>query len=178
MATAYKSDAAVKGVVVRPHWHGEHTFTATCVVPAGTAIAADDTFEFFTIGEGVDVHGFVLNNADFDDGTDTVYTLGYIKVADADTSDPDAFVATGSGTHLRAADTTLISADTLAGVAFNVIPYAVSDSYKRKIVLTITTGPVTQTTADNADRHITLTGKLFSKVPVVQAASIYTPPGG
>jgi hypothetical protein len=178
MATAYKSDAAVKGYVVRPLGYNEFTFTASCVVPAGTAIAINDTFEFFDVAPGVDIHGFVLRNSDCDDSTDIVYTLGYDKRDAADTADPDAFVATGSGTHLRAADTTLISADTLAGVAFNVIPYAITETatYFRSIKLTVTTAPVTQTTADDAARTITLTGKFFVAVPVAPATETYTPP--
>jgi hypothetical protein len=172
MATAYKSDAARKNYVARPTRDGEFSVVASITLPIGTALAVNDTFEFFDIGANVEPIEFVLDNDDFDDGTDVVYTLGYT----GDTDDTDAFVATGSGTHLRAADTTVISPDTLAGVAFNVIPYAVSATTTRTILLTVTTAPVTQTTVDNAARKITLLMKA-QRVPGYSVPSaVYTPP--
>lgn len=175
MATAYKSDAARKNHVVRPLRNQLFTMTASITVPAGTALAVNDTFEFFDIGANVEPVKFVMTNSDFDDGTDVVYTLGYT----GDTDDTDAYVATGEGIHLRAADQTEIIPSAATGdtsVPFNVIPPNVSTTTTRTILLTITTAPVTQTTADDSARHITLTGYFQQRVTNAAASNTYTPP--
>jgi hypothetical protein len=169
MATAYKSEAAVKGYIVRPTSENKQTFSATCVVPAGTVLAAGDTFDFFSIGENVDIESLTIRNSDFDDGTDCLIDFGYV----GGTNVLDFFV--DGEDNLQAASIRTYASDADHGEVFTDGIYAPSSSV-RLLRLTIDVPPTTQTTADNSDRSITVAGTFFRAVPVSNPNEVYTPP--
>ena len=177
MATAYKSDAARKNYVARPLGYNKYSFVATCEVAAGVPLAVGDTFDFFTLGENVNIESLTVVNSDFDDSTDTLYDLGYVGGTDV----TDFFV--DGSTALQTATLNTYAPVAAHGVVFADGVY-VPNAAKRIIRATIMTAPVTQTTADNAIRKITLAAMLFRDVPQFgynaanEAAyvDIYTPP--
>jgi hypothetical protein len=77
--------------------------------------------------------------------------------------------------NLQAASVRTYASDADHGEVFTDGIYA-TNAAVRLLRLTVGVAPVTQTTADNADRSITVAGTFFRAVPVSNPNEIYTPP--
>lgn len=169
MAT-FNSEAYNGGVILRPTGPGIYTFSSTVQVPAGTAIAAGDTFNFFTIAPNTMWHAVDINASEFEDAsTDCTFKLGYNGALD--------FVVAAS-TLLRAGGQIRYASEGSYGTVFagnSGNGYVPSTSANRVISATIVAAPTTQTTADNSVRYITIHGT-FSNSTVASPSTSFTLP--
>ena len=163
MATTYKSDAAVKGYVARPTANNPTEITATCVVPAGTALALNDVFRFFKLGPNVIPESVYIQYDDFCADTDLAWSIGTSE-------DDDVFQA--SSTIGRAAGSVIYGP---AGTAFSENPF-VPQSDSVWVQAKVATAPTTQTTEQAAARSLTVTVRAYVEPSVAAAEDVYTPP--
>lgn len=163
MAT-FNSEAYNGRTIVRPTGNGLFSFSSTIVVPANTAIAAADVFNFFYLAPDTFINTLDTYNDDFDDSTDALWDLGYTGVT-------DFFV---DGVSLQTAQSIRYANNASYGTAFADGAYTPQTSGTRLVTGVVAVAPVTQTTAQLSDRRITVSGTFYSKT-VAAPKGYYTP---
>lgn len=165
MAT-FSSQAFLGGLNFRPLYEHPFELTSTVKIPAGRTLADADVLKFFKIGANVDILEATLRTSDLDDGTDMTIDVGTSSVVD-NIIDGSTIVQTGGRVSV-----TQGGDDPFADAPFLLVATPVD-------VQATIRGTATQTTADDADRYVTLTCVMVQhQTPtpsnVYQYASRYT----
>lgn len=151
----FKSKAYRGGVKFRPLYEQAFELESTVRIPAGRTFANNDVLSFFKMGQNVDVLEVFVRSDKLEDGAGTASTI------DVGTSvDPDCFI--DGGTFIRAGGT--IKVENGGDDPFATTPYVVQAT-PVDIQATLL-GTATQTTADDADRFVTLRAVMqYKNVP-------------
>lgn len=144
MAT-FPSKAYLGNIKFRPLYEYAFELESTVKIPAGRTFANADVLKFFKVGANVDFLEVFVRSDKLEDGAGTASTI------DVGTSiDPDCFI--DGGTFIRGGGT--IKVENGGDDPFATTPYVVQTAAVD--VQATLLGTATQTTADDADRFVTL----------------------
>lgn len=148
MAT-FKSSTWVGGVPFRPTRDGTFDITASVKIPAGRTLAANDVLKFMKLGANVEILTATLRCDKLEDASGTASTLDLGTYASSGTFDADGLLdgstVTQAGGIVRVGN----GGDD---------PFATAQAATTQTVDVQATflGTATQSTADDADRYVTL----------------------